>query len=467
MEDLAIIILAAGKGKRMRSDLPKVLLRAGQKSLITHVLETAQQLSGQRKVIVVGHQHELVRKEAEALGQRGTSFVLQREQLGTGDAVRCALGELEQVRGNIVILYGDVPLIRARTLLDLIAVHRQNGAAVSLISFKPSEPGKYGRVIRGDNTKLVERIVEFNDCNSQEAAVEECNSGIYCVDAQFLRQAVHGLNNNNAQREYYLTDIVAAAVKQGLKVAALCLKNEQEVLGVNTPADLALVNRELLMRKVEELIEKGVEVVDPATLYLDPEVEVEAGAKIGPNVQIVGASRVASGVIIEGSAYIKDSEIKEGALVKFNVRCEGAVIGERAEVGPFANLRPGTVLGERTKVGNFVEIKKASLDRGAKASHLSYLGDCSIGSGTNIGAGTITCNYDGYRKHHTTIGKEVFVGSDTTLVAPIEVGDGAFVGAGSTLRANVPAGALVLTRGQTVLRADWAKTYRQKNKRDI
>jgi bifunctional UDP-N-acetylglucosamine pyrophosphorylase/glucosamine-1-phosphate N-acetyltransferase len=364
----------------------------------------------------------------------------------------------------VLILYGDVPLIRAETLLRLVDLHKSQKAAVSLISFQMSGPNSYGRVERDGRTGSVKEIVEFKDCSGAQKAISECNSGIYCVQADFLRSALSALKNDNAQGEYYLTDIVAEAVSRQLTVAALCLSKEEEVLGVNTYSDLALVNRVLIMRNVEKLIEGGVNVLDPASLFVDEGCEIEAGVSIGPNVQILGQTKIAAGVVIEGSALIKDSEIKTGALIKFNVRCEGAVVGEGAEVGPFAHLRPGAVLGTKVKVGNFVEVKMSTLEQGVKANHLSYLGNCSVGSGTNIGAGTITCNYDGFKKHQTNIGKNVFVGSDTTLVAPLRVGDGALIGAGSTIRGDVEEDALVLTRGERITRPQWAKNFREANK---
>lgn len=464
MESIAVLILAAGQGKRMKAALPKVLQRTREMSLLAHVLKTARGVSSGKLVLVVGHKHELVREEVKSLGERGVSFVLQEQQLGTGDAARVALPELEDVEDAVLILYGDVPLIRAETLLRLVELHKSQQATVSLISFQPSGLNSYGRVMRDDLTGNVKKIVEFKDCSEAQKAVSECNSGIYCVDADFLRAALTTLKNDNAQGEYYLTDIVAEAVSRQQTIAALCLPKEEEVLGVNTYSDLALVNGVLAMRKVERLIESGVNVVDPASLFVDESCEIEAGVSIGPNVQILGQTKIAAGVVIEGSALIKDCEIKAGALIKFNVRCESAIVGEMAEVGPFANLRPGAVLGAKVKIGNFVEVKMSTLEQGAKANHLSYLGNCSVGGGTNIGAGTITCNYDGFKKHQTIIGKNVFIGSDTTLVAPLQVGDGALIGAGSTIREDVEKDSLVLTRGERIERPQWAKNFREANK---
>ncbi len=465
MEPITVLILAAGKGKRMKSELPKVLQRTKEKSLIAHVLKTARELSPEKIVMVVGYKRELVEEEVKSLGAENVVFAHQQQQLGTGDAVKCAISQVENFNGLVLILYGDVPLIRTSTLQSLVELHRSENASVSLISFNTSEPNNYGRIVRDPSTNLVKKIVEFKDCNQEQRVLSECNSGIYCVEADFLRKALLALKNDNAQKEYYLTDIISEAVAQNLTVSALCLPKEEEVLGVNTASDLVLINRILTMMRVEKLIESGVNVIDPKSLFVDESAKIEAGVCIGPNVQILGETTIAAGAVIEGAAYIKDSEIKAGALIKFNVRCEGAVVGEGAEVGPFAHLRPGAILGKKVKVGNFVEVKKSILEDGVKASHLSYLGNCSIGSGTNVGAGTITCNYDGFNKHNTTIGKNVFIGSDTTLVAPVEVGDGALIGAGSTIRGDVEGDALVLTRGERVTRPQWAKHFRETNKK--
>ncbi len=495
MDKTALLVLAAGKGKRMKAAYPKVLARTREDTLLGHVLSTAAKLPLEPLVLIVGHKHEMVTAEARQLAQQYSisgklKIAQQLKQLGTGHAVRCALPQLQQFSGNVVILYGDVPLIKACTLRNLVSFHKKNKATVSLISFYTSKANRYGRVLRKVEQKKapsqqaakqkekdqaqqklpreataaeVLSIIEFADCSVEEANICEYNSGIYCVEASFLQAAVGALSKDNAQGEYYLTDIVAAAVRQQKRVAAMFLDDEREVLGVNSSADLIEINKALNMRKIEELVENGVELVDPASVYVDPQVQVAAGVRIGPNVQLLGNTKVAAGVVFEGSAYIKDTTIESGAIIRFNVRCEQATVGKQAQVGPFAHLRSEAVLEANVQVGNFVEVKNSTLESGAKAKHLSYLGNCQIGSKTNIGAGTITCNYDGYRKPQTCIGKNVSVGADSTLVAPLKIGDGAIIGAGSTIRDDVAADALALTVGKVVLRSDWAKHYRQKN----
>lgn len=466
MSSLSIVILAAGLGKRMKSGLPKVLSRVRGRSLIDYVLETALSLNPERVVVVTGHKRELVEQEvrlkypSECGGK--IIFSVQLEQKGTGDAVRSAMPSLEGVSGPVLILCGDTPLISKKTIGSLAREHDEHKATLSLLILKSDSPNAYGRVVRDQSGNFVSKIVESRDCGPAEAGIREFNSGVYIVDSAFLWPAVSELKNDNAQGEFYLTDIVGRAAKEGQTVWGAVTEDEDEIQGVNTPVELQRIKRVLNMKKIMSLIEAGVEVEDVSTLYIDDSVEVSPGAKIGPNVQLRGATKIGPNVVIEGTAFISNSEIMIDAQLKLGVRIEDSIVGPRSKVGPFAHLRPGSVLKEDVKIGNFVETKKAVLENGAQASHLTYLGDAHIGEKTNIGAGTITCNYDGTNKWPTKIGKEVFIGSNSALVAPLVINDGATIGAGSVITKDVEAGALAITRSQQITRAGYARGKKKK-----
>jgi len=472
-ESLAVLILAAGQGKRMGQAAPKVVIKTREKPLILHVLETVSKLNPERVVVVTGHQRETVEQVVKD-GAKNTSgkenyslknifFSFQKEQLGTGDAVKSALSNLGDFVGSVLILYGDVPLVKPQTLEKFIKFHSAENATLSLISFRVNKENQYGRIVRDKSGKFVQKIVEFRDCSPSELKIEEVNSGLYLVDSSFLKPAIEGLKNENAQKEYYLTDILEHASREGQTISALVLEDSEEVLGVNNFYDLSLVNRALRMRKTAELIDKGILLEHPESVIVDTSAEIESGVRIGPNVQILGNSKIARGVHIEGTAYIKNCVIGENSVVKLGVRMEEATLGKDCAVGPFANLRPKTLLDDKVKIGNFVETKKAHLKEGAKASHLTYLGDCTVGKESNIGAGTITCNYDGYAKFPTDIGAGVFIGSNTSLVAPVTIEDGATVGAGSVITKRVEKDSLAFTRAPQLTKAGWSKKKREKN----
>ena len=433
MDNTAIIVLAAGLGSRMGQSIPKVLARTASGSLINHVLATACTLNPEHCIVVIGHQGESVQAEIESANHEfnNLSFAWQKEQLGTGHAVSMATPELKNFKGTVVILYGDVPLIQTKTLENLIAFHEEEKNTVSVLSLNDGN-NHYGRIVRDENNQ-VKKIVEFKDCTAREKNISETNSGIYVVDSAFLIPAVDKLDNNNAQKEYYLTDIVEQAATEGQSLDALCINQAQEVQGVNTPSDLAKVNSYLSQLKIEALISEGVEFVLPESSYVDPTVEIAKGAKIGPNSQILGDTVIEEGVVLEGTNYLKNCEVGANTFIKLGCRIENSEIGNNCQIGPFANLRPESQIGSDCKIGNFVETKKVELADGVKAGHLSYLGDTRISNNTNIGAGTITCNYDGKNKHQTEIGADVFIGSNTALVAPIKIADGATIGAGSTI----------------------------------
>lgn len=466
-EELAVIILAAGLGKRMRSELPKVAISTRQMPLIHHVLEAVSGLRPKKVVVVTGYKREHVEKivrEHEMASAAAIEFAYQEKQIGTGNAVKCALSNLQDFTGSVLILYGDIPLISTDTLKQFYSLHKEKSATLSLISFKVSGENAYGRVVRSGESGYVERIVEARDCTPQQLRIEEVNSGIYLVDSAFLAPAVNDLKNENAQHEYYLTDILERAAKEGQAVNAMLLTDGGEVQGVNTLYDLSLINRALAMEEKRQLIEKGVIFELPDTCLVDKSAEIATGVRIGPNVQILGKTKIGAGTVIEGTAYIRDSIIEEDATIKLGVRMEGAHLGKGASVGPFANLRPNSVLEEKARIGNFVEMKNARLGSGAKANHLTYLGDAEIGRDSNIGAGTITCNYDGYQKFQTKIGSEVFIGSNTALVAPVTIEDGASIGAGSVITKNVEKDSLAFTRPPQVSKSGWARRKRDLKK---
>ncbi len=442
---LAAVVLAAGLGTRMHSARAKVLHELCGVPLVCYPLRALAALRAARVVLVVGHQADAVRTAGERVGLRDLRVALQLEQRGTGHAVRCAENALADFAGDVIILYGDVPLIRAATLQDLLATHRRTQADVTLVAVRLPDPTGYGRIVR-DARGTVSAIVEERDASLAQRAVDEVNAGIYVVRNELLFALLRELRPNNAQGELYLTDIVALAARTGRRVEAVLVERPQEVAGINTRAELAGMAKQLQDELVKKWMATGVTFEDPATAYLGPEVTIGRDTVVGPNVQLRGKTVIGAACRIEGTAYLIDTTLAERVLVKFGTVAEGAHVGADAVLGPYARLRPGTKLAERVHLGNFVETKQAHLGAGTKANHLSYLGDCEIGPETNVGAGTITCNYDGFRKHRTRIGARVQIGSDTQLVAPVSVGDDAYLGAGTTVTKDVPEGALAVTR---------------------
>jgi bifunctional UDP-N-acetylglucosamine pyrophosphorylase/glucosamine-1-phosphate N-acetyltransferase len=441
---LGAIVLAAGLGTRMRSAEAKVLHRLGGRPLLAWPLAVLRDLGVEPAVVVVGHQADAVRRAAEA-ALPGVVTVLQAEQRGTGDAVRCAAGVFAGFRGDVLILYGDVPRIRAATLRALVDAHRAGGAVLSLLTARFEDPTGYGRIVR-DAAGRVTGIVEERDASPEERRITEINPGFYCVDAAQLAPLLAGLRPDNAQGEYYLTDLVGLAARAGHRIVTVPVEQPAELAGVNTRTELARMEALVKSEQVARWLEAGVTFEDPATAYVGPEVTIGPDTVIGPNVILRGRTRIGAGCRLDGSAYLVDATLGDRVHLRFACVLEEAEVGDDAIVGPFARLRPGTRLGPRVHIGNFVETKKAVLGAGTKANHLAYLGDCEVGPETNVGAGTITCNYDGFAKHRTTIGARVQIGSDTQLVAPVTVADDAYVGAGTTVTRDVPAGALALSR---------------------
>ncbi len=450
---LDIVILAAGQGTRMRSALPKVLHPVAGKSMLGHVIDTARQLSPRKIHVVIGHGAELVR---ERLAADDVDFVLQAEQLGTGHAVAQALPHIEA--DKVLILYGDVPLTQVETLSRLL--EQASDTQLGLLTVNLADPTGYGRIIR-DEAGIVQAIVEHKDASEAQRAIREGNTGILAVPGKRLGDWLGRLSNSNAQGEYYLTDVIAMAVADGLVVATETAQEEMEVLGANDRIQLAQLERYYQQRAARRLMTQGVTLLDPARFDLRGEVTVGRDVQIDINVILEGKVVIEDGVQIGPNCVIKNSTLRRGAIVKANSHLEGAELGEGADCGPFARLRPGAKLGAKAHVGNFVELKNAVLGEGAKAGHLSYLGDAEIGARTNIGAGTITCNYDGANKFKTVMGEDVFIGSNSSLVAPVTLGDGATTGAGSTVTQDVPAKALAVGRAKQRNIEGWKRPTKQ------
>jgi bifunctional UDP-N-acetylglucosamine pyrophosphorylase / glucosamine-1-phosphate N-acetyltransferase len=442
---LGAVVLAAGLGTRMRSDRAKVLHELAGLPLVRHALAALAGLDPDRVALVVGHQADAVRAAASGSALRDLRFVHQAEQRGTGHAVACAREAFADFAGDVLILYGDVPLIRTATLRGLLDTHRVEAADLTLLTVRFADPTGYGRILRGSEGRVV-GIVEERDATSAERAITEINPGLYAVRAEALFPLLAQLRPDNAQGELYLTDLVGLAARGDYRVASRTSGRAEEVLGVNTRMELARMEATLRAELVDRWMEAGVTFEDPATAYVGPEVTIGADTVVGPNVILRGRTRIGAGCRLEGTAQLVDATLGDRVHVRFGCVIEDAEIGADAIVGPFARLRPGTRLAERVHIGNFVETKKAHVGAGAKANHLTYLGDCDIGPETNVGAGTITCNYDGFAKHRTVVGARVQIGSDTQLVAPVAVGDDAYVGAGTTVTRDVPAGALVVSR---------------------
>ncbi len=438
----------------MKSGLSKVLHEANGKPLAWYPVRRALELRCDPVVVVVGHQGDEVRARLEALFPGAPlKFAVQKEQKGTAHAVLAARRTLAGYEGRVLILSGDVPLLTGETMRTLTQAGRKN--PVAFLSMRPADPTGYGRVVR-DERGRVGAIVEHKDASAEQRAIGECNAGLYDCDAAFLWKALKGVGTANAQGEYYLTDLVAAAARTGKPAVAVEAKVE-EVSGVNDRVELAAAAQVLRRRLAERWMREGVTMLDPVSTYIDEEVELGADVTLEPNVRLVGATRIGAGSRIGFGSVIEASTVGASVTVKPYSVFEDAVVGDRAQIGPFARLRPGTVLAEEVHIGNFVETKKTTMGRGSKANHLAYVGDATVGARCNIGAGTITCNYDGVNKLPTVLGDGVFIGSDTQLVAPVTVGDGAYVGAGSTVVKDVPAGALALSRAEQVVKEGWVE----------
>jgi len=452
---LSVVILAAGQGKRMKSDLPKVLQPLAGRPLLQHVIDTARELAADDVHVVYGHGGERVR---EMLARERVSWARQAEQHGTGHAVQQAMPGVPDDH-LVLVLYGDVPLVQAATLRRLIDAAAA-GEALAILSVRMQDPSGYGRIVR-DRAGNVARIVEHKDANQKERAIDEVNTGLMAAPARRLREWLGQLRNDNAQGEYYLTDVVVMAARAGLKVNAILAEREDEVLGVNDKVQLAEVEAVHRRRRAQELMLQGMTIVDP--LRFDARGPVTAGRDVFVDVNVVfeGTVKLGDRVRIGPNVLIRDCEIGDDVEILPNCVCDQARIGARAIVGPYARLRPDAVLHEDVHVGNFVEVKKSELKRGAKANHLTYLGDATVGEKVNVGAGTVTCNYDGVNKWRTEIGDGAFIGSGTMLVAPVKVGAGATIGAGSTITRDAPDGQLTLERSRQLSLPAWKRPAKQ------
>jgi bifunctional UDP-N-acetylglucosamine pyrophosphorylase/glucosamine-1-phosphate N-acetyltransferase len=454
--DLAIVILAAGKGTRLKSSLAKVLHRAGGRLLIQHVVAACAPLKARKIVGVVGHQGEQVSAEIEPMGAES---VLQQPQRGTGHAmqvVRRALGSAKFA----LVLPGDAPLIRTETLRAMMAAHRNANAAATILSAVVSDPSGYGRILRKSET-AVQAIVEESQLTDEQRELNEINSSIYCFTLAKLWPALAQVKPNNKHRELYLTDAVGVLAAKNETVLAHIASDPREVLGCNTRADLAEVDRIFRERKRADLMNQGISIQLPETVLIDPDVTAGEDTVLESGVQLLGKTRIGERCTIRTGSVLSDMILGDEVLVEPHCVAIQSRLDDNVIIGPFARLRPGTHLKNGARAGNFVEMKKAVIGEGSKVPHLTYLGDAHVGPKTNIGAGTITCNYDGFGKHPTNIGRGVFVGSDTTIVAPVRIGDGAYVAAGSTITENVPADSLGIARGRQVNKPRWASRKRR------
>jgi bifunctional UDP-N-acetylglucosamine pyrophosphorylase/glucosamine-1-phosphate N-acetyltransferase len=460
MNHIGVIVLAAGQGTRMKSDIPKVLHRLGGTPLFLHALRAAQKLKPSRIAVIVGHGGTAVQ---QAYPGKDLCWVIQEKQLGTAHAVLCAERTFHQFSGDILILSGDVPLIRESTLERLVDQHRRQQAAVTLLTAKLEDPKGYGRIVRDDKQQIA-RIVEEKDASDLQKQIREVNAGIYVVAAPFLFSALSRVDDQNRQREYYLPDIVAIALRENRTVANVQVDDPREMMGINTREELARMEKSLQEEINRKWMAQGVTLKDPTTIYIEEGAIIGKDSVIGPNTHLCGTTVVGERCRIDGSAYLTDAHLGDEVHLRFSVVLTSCRVANGAIIGPFAHLRPGTELGRNVHIGNFVEAKEARVGDGTKANHLTYLGDVTIGRDSNIGAGTITCNYDGFQKYKSKIGDRVQVGSDSTLVAPINLGDDVYVATATTVRHDVPDGALVFNDRQERLREGWTEQKRMKMK---
>ena len=440
---LAVVILAAGRGERMNSSMPKVLHKIFDKPMLQHVVDSALKIKPSRIVVVAGRNLKEIKNSVRG---KGILFAVQKEPKGTGDALSKARALLKDFKGTMLVLNGDAPLITAETLSRFLRLHRKERNKISLISFMASNPAAYGRVLR-DNSGGILSVIEEKAATDAQKNIKEVNSGVYAIESDVLN-LLKEIQLNRLKGEYYLTDIVRTAKNKGYNVKAYCIGSEDEMMGVNTMPELLKAQQAYRKGLINNLINEGIIFLDPDSIFISPGVIIRKGTTIYPDVYLEGKTRLGRGCTIYPNVHIIDSVISDGVVIKDSTVIEGSIIRAKAVVGPFAHIRPGSDIGSGAKIGNFVEVKKSIIGDMTKASHLSYLGDASVGKNVNIGAGTITCNYDGKEKHRTTIEDNVFIGSDTQLVAPVRVGKGAYVGAGSTITKPVPPMSLAVSRAE-------------------
>ena len=456
MKGISAIILAAGQGKRMKSALPKVAHLALGKPIVWHVAHAARAAGIREMIFVLGYGRDKVLPVVEEFGGK---VAIQESQFGTGDAARCGMAELSAGAREVVVLCGDAPLLRPATIRSLLATRRRKGASASVLTGILEDPTGYGRIVRGEHGEVA-RIVEEKDANAVLRKIREVNSGTYAFDRNFLERGLPRLSDVNAQREYYLTDLVLEALAEGTRVVPVIASDPDETRGINSRRELAEATRILLGKKIDDLLSAGVTIVDPLRTYIETEVTVGQDTVIDPGVTLLGPTHVGRGVRIQTGCVVDSSVIEDRVELKPYTVISKSRVRKGAILGPFSHLRPEADIGEGAHIGNFVEVKKSRIGKGSKANHLTYLGDAIVGEKVNVGAGTITCNYDGINKHQTVLGNGVFVGSDTMLVAPVTVGKGALIGAGSTITKNVPAYALALCRAEEKVIEGWVARKR-------
>lgn len=453
---LQVLVLAAGKGTRMKSKYPKVIHEVCGMPMLGHVLRAAEEVITGRPWVVVGFGADQVQ---QTIGD-GPEYILQEQQLGTGHAVLITKERLEASKEeNLLVLYGDTPLITGHTLREMVRVHRESTAAATVLTAMIDEPYGYGRILR-DADGQVESIVEEKDATPEQRGIREINTGIYCFSINALLNALPRLEPQNAQGEYYLTDVITLLRQDGEMLSTLTLNNSEEVLGPNDRVVLAMVEGIMRRRILEGWMREGVTIVDPSSTYVDARAVIGSDTCLLPGVVIEGTTRIGDDCRIGPSSHLTNAQVGHGTHI-FRSVLEDSKVGNMVNVGPYAYLRPGTMVEDHAKIGDFVEIKNSKVGFGSKVPHLSYIGDCTIGKETNIGAGTITCNYDGKHKHPTIIGDAVFVGSNSNLVAPVTIGDGATIGAGSTITKNIPSGALAVERSTQVIKEGWVPPSRR------
>jgi len=455
--DTSIVILAAGKGTRMRSSLAKVLHQAGGRTLIEHVIRAARPLKPAQLLAIVGHQAEQV---AAVVNGLGAQTILQQPQCGTGHAMQVARRAIRKSARLAIVVPGDAPLLRTETLAALLDTHRRGEAVATILTAEIADPGGYGRIVR-DSEGRVQAIVEDSKLAPEQRAINEVNSSIYCFTLAKLWPCLAALRPNNAHRELYLTDAVAMLRDRKERVLACVAPDANEVLGCNTRSHLADIDRIFRARKTAALMDSGVTIYLPETVIVDPEVTAGADTIVEPGVCLLGNTRIGERCRIGAGCILHNMRVDDEVTIFPNCNLASSHVYARAQVGPFSRMRPGAEIREGAHIGNFVEVKNSVIREGAKAMHLTYLGDATVGRDTNVGAGTITCNYDGVAKHDTEIGSRVFIGSDTALVAPVRVGDGAYVAAGSVITENVPPDALGIARGRQSNKPGWARERRR------
>jgi bifunctional UDP-N-acetylglucosamine pyrophosphorylase/glucosamine-1-phosphate N-acetyltransferase len=461
MSDLHVVILAAGKGTRMKSVRPKVLHNVAGKPMIDHVMAAAQSLAPRTTTVVVGHMKELLKQGLDRYP--GLSFVIQEPQLGTGHALLQTAAVLERENGVVLLLSGDVPLLKGHTLAALVRKHAESKAAATVLTAMVDQPYGYGRIVRVKGR--ISRIVEERDASPAQRKIREINSGVYVFSLAPLFDSLRGLAAGNAQGEYYLTDLVSTYRRRRIGVETIVVDDPNEIRGINSRSELAEASRIVRQKKNEELMAAGVTIEDPQTTYVDDDVVVGADTVIHPGVHLEGKTQIGQACEIHAGVRIVNSVLADRVTVQNFCVINGSRLAAGVTVGPFAHLRPESELRESVHIGNFVELKKVVLGKGTKAGHHTYLGDAVIGENVNVGAGTITCNYDGVRKHQTTIEDGVFVGSDSHLVAPVTVGKGAYIGSGTTVRENVPAGSLAVSAGKQRNIEGWVERKKQDAKK--